>query len=498
MLRQVIKISSGSSLGKLLGLFREILFASFFGTTSTADAYRAAFTTTLSSNLLISETLASAFVPLFRQDRETNARRAWSLFNGLGVLLILLSIAIGAVLYVGAWTWVTWIFPGFSGERLELTVYMLQVMAIGMPFYTASSILINLMMAASDFHLTSIRAFVQNIGVIIALIIAFLWGRPVWIAWGFTGTYLIFFVYGIGWLLKSGILESGWYRHWVDLRSVAKRFWTAVRPLAFLSVLVQGNILLEKAIASLIGPGAVATIDYARLIPETMQVLVVVPIGLVSLAAMGNFKDEEVRERTDRISAMILLVLIPLSGFVLVAAPSLIRLLYARGAFDEASVIQTSQALRGMAVGMWAFCLAYVLQKIYNARMRNREVLRIAGIAVLANAIFNLVFYRHLGLLAIGLGFSLGGIVMTWFYVRGMGGLDRTRQIAWMTLLAAAPYALIGFLLSQYGSVPLLDLSVQIVWAVIFWFTVLGSFPLSRQLLRQFSKRLISVRTPDP
>jgi putative peptidoglycan lipid II flippase len=194
-------------------------------------------------------------------------------------------------------------------------------------------------------------------------------------------------------------------------------------------------------------------------------------------------------------SAMVLLLFVPLSCLVLVSAPYIIHLIYMRGAFSEDSVVITSRALKGMAVGMWAVCLAYVLQKVYNSRIRNREVLRAGAAGILSNALFNIIAYKYLGVMAIGLGFSLGGIVMVWFYMRGMGGLKRTAQTARICLLSVAPYGIIAFLIDNVRQwTPPTGLMVQMSWTVIFWGVIFWFFPPARDILQDLMRKVFSLR----
>jgi putative peptidoglycan lipid II flippase len=372
---------------------------------------------------------------------------------------------------------------------------MLQIMAWGVPLYISSALLMYLEIGSNRFHLATLRPFVQNLGVIIALIIAYLGGQPIWIAWGFTGTYLFFNLYGFLKLIKSGILESGWYHHWHNFRRVAEEFWASMKPMAFFSLIMQINILLEKAIASLIGPGAVAAVDYARLIPDTAQVLIIVPLSLVSLSTMVTLQEIDVKERSDQMIAMVLLLFVPLSGLLAISAHNIIHLIYMRGAFNEDSVFLTSQLLKGMAVGMWAICLSYVLQKVYNARIRNHEVLRIGAIGIFANAVFNLIAYRYIGVLAIGLGFSLGGIIMAWFYIKGMGSLMRTIYTAKICLFAIFPYGILALIIDKaYDWTPLTGLIVQMLWSLLFWGATFWFFPTSRDMLQKLSGKLMSIK----
>jgi putative peptidoglycan lipid II flippase len=297
VLRKVLTLSTGSLLGKLFGLAREILFAALFGTSAAADAYRAAMTATLAPvHLFTSEALNATFIPQFKSEQSNGNRSAWTLFNGIGITLLIISLFLGGLLYFLASPLVGLFFPGFTAMQASLSVQMLQIMSFGIPLYVLSALFISIEIAHEQFHLAALRPLVQNVGIIIAMAIAFIGQSPIWIAWGFTGTYIVFSLSGAAILIKKNILESGWYHNWKDHREVFSQFRTSLKPMLLFSALLQCNIILEKTIASLIGPGAVAAIDYAKMIPETAQLLLIVPLGMVSLSTMVTIGEDRVRE----------------------------------------------------------------------------------------------------------------------------------------------------------------------------------------------------------
>jgi putative peptidoglycan lipid II flippase len=211
---------------------------------------------------------------------------------------------------------------------------------------------------------------------------------------------------------------------------------------------------------------------------------------------MVNFPVSEVTERSDRMSSMVLLIFVPLSGLLLVTAQEIIRLIYQRGAFDEVSVLQTSQALQGMSIGLWAFCLAYLMHRIYNARLRNYDVLSITAKGLLVNALFNILVYRYLGVLAIGLGSSIGRIIMALLFIKGIGEMRVMRKIAKLCLYSIVPYIIIAFLIEYLFSwSPIYYLTVQTLWCLIFWGAIFYTAPMSRDILGQFYKKLISKKS---
>lgn len=495
MLRKVLLLSSGSALGKLLGIVREILLASFFGTSAVADAYRAVMTIVLAPvHLLASEPLNASFIPQFSNKFKLKKAEAWSLFNGFGILLVLTSLVAAAVLYFLSTKLITVLLPGFVGESFDLAVQMIKIMAIGLPFCVVSMLMIALGAGRGRYTAAALRPFVQNLGMIIAILAAFYASQPVWITWGFPGTYVAFTISAVVLMTVTGTLERGWYLCIENIVPVTRRFLRTLKPIAIYSIIVQANLLLEKAIASLIAPGSVASIDYAKLVPETALLLFIAPLGMVSLSEMSTLGKEEVSERSDNISAITLMLTVPLSAFVLINAPDIIGLLFGRGAFDEYSQHTTSMALRGMSVGLWAFCLSYVLLRIYNARFRNSEVLRIAATALLCNALFNIVAYRTLGVLAIGLGFSLYGIISSLFFVRGMREMERMRQIAWICLFAVLPYMGIAIILTYFELSSILSLMMQMCWVMVFWGGVFFIHPVSRIMVKLFVSKITSLK----
>ena len=148
MLKKVLTLSGGSTIGKVFGVLREVLFAIFFGTSTTADAYRAAMAATLAPvHLFTTEALNAAFIPQFSEDRVSNPHSAWSLFNGVSLLLLLLSLIVGGLLFFFARAWVLLLLPGFAEETFDLAVLMLRIMSWGVRLYVFFALIIGLEIA---------------------------------------------------------------------------------------------------------------------------------------------------------------------------------------------------------------------------------------------------------------------------------------------------------------------------------------------------------------
>ena len=494
MLKQVVRLIFAGFLGKLLGVCREVALAGLFGTGAASDSFRAALTATLAPiHLFTSEVLTSTVIPRFRSTHREQPEKAWALFFGAGGLLICVACLLSIVIWWNSQGLLELCFPGFSSEKIVLAAQMLRIMAAGVPFYVLSSLLISLEVGHGAFNLASLRPWLQNTGVLVAIVVAFVADDPRLIAWGFTVAYWVLSSAGFVFLASRGVMTGACWSGFRSMGSALARLWVGMKPLAVFSLLLQANILLEKGVASMVGPGALSAVEYARLIPDTATVLLAMPLGLVSLSSMACLTEEETILNVDRVAATVLLLLVPVSCFITIAAPQLMDLLYGRGAFDSQSIVLTSRVLRGMAVGIWAICLAHALQKILNARFNNYRVLKVGIIGLLVNTSFNLIFYRYLGVLAIGLGCSLGAIVMASLYLRSFGCLKQTLAIGRVCFVSGGIYLLFGITIECIFGETTTGLIISMVAGLVLWGGVYCMCVSCRTLIRYGVQRLRRV-----
>lgn len=475
---------SGSLIGKIIGFLREILFAAFYGTSMIAGAYRAAHTAIfIPIQFFASDTLNAGFLPLYARYRKGDQHQAQHFFWVVSLLLTFISVVLAAVMIQFTEFWARLLFPGFSDREIAITVRFIQVMALGIPFYFLSALFSYLEMGNGGYALSSIRASVQSIGLISGTLAAYYLRAPVLLAWGFTAAYLFLSAYGLFVLLRKNLLFFPKRSFtWTVTRRAVKDFWLAIRYLLILPFFLQGNIAIERAVASLQGVEVVAALDYAKLITETAVVLLAVPLGLASLSEMSHATEAQIRQQLGKVIPVLLLVTIPLSSFLLFHCQEVLSLIYARGHFDEASLFVTEPILFGLAIGLWAQVGGYVLIKFLNAQMRNREVLFIMISALALNAFFNVAFYRLLGPFTLGLGTSLYGIAV---FLLGASAMKIWPSICkpFLTLsLASLLYGILESVLLISGASGILAAFLRFL---LFWSLLIIVTPHLRQVWKE-------------
>jgi len=403
----------GAVFGKLLGFAREVEMARLLGANIVADSFRGALTGVLLPVAPIqSDMLPSVLIPLHRSWCEAGSEEGGQAQRSaaLAILLTLFAALVAAAVYALAAPWVGVLVGQFDAEARALTVQFVRVMALAIPASVLSACLSSIEIAVGRSRISTIRASVQNLSMMAGIAIMAVAGQPLAIPLSFVVAFNLVAAYGVMALWREGTIQPGGVGPAL-LAEVGGAFWRRFRPLLAIPLADQGNILLERLLASGIAIGAVASLDYARTLTESAFYLVSQPIGYVVLTrAAGQARASEAD--IERISRVLLAVGVPASVFIAVFATDIVRVVFARGAFDEHAVLLTTGALRGISLGLWASTLGWVLLRMVNATGRNGAAAAIVVTAYAANALVNLAAVPVLGTLGLGLGEAARGLLL--------------------------------------------------------------------------------------
>ena len=392
--RPAIVIGLATALSRVLGLFREQLFAALVGASAFADAYVAAFRIpNLVRDLVAEGALAQAVVPAFAAERDrAGLASAYQLGTrvarivGLIVAVVAAALALAAPAVVGALVGDFAAAPG----KLELTAELLRVMAGYLPLVALAAVAMAMSTAQSRFVAPALGPALFNVVSIagaLALALAGCGPRAVVIGWA-----VITVVAGAAQLALQTIAlgRAGW-RPRLGPPSVARRGQVAAVVRALVPAMIgvaalQLNVFVATILAS--GePGAVAYLNYAF---RFLQL----PLGVfaIAIATVATTRLAEAAARGDRAAMAaelaaglrwVILSGVPAAvGLIVIGAP-IIALLYQHGRFDAADTDATARALTGFALGLPAYAAVKVLAPAWFAIGRAR-VTMIAALAAVA------------------------------------------------------------------------------------------------------------------
>jgi putative peptidoglycan lipid II flippase len=399
----------GAVFGKVLGFAREVEMARLLGANIVADSFRGALTAVLLPVAPVqSDMLPSVLIPLHRSWSEQGDPAPRS--AALAILLTLFATLVAVAVYALAAPWVGVLVGQFDAEARALTVQFVRVMSLAIPASVLSACLSSIEIAVGRSRIATIRASVQNLSMMAGIAIMALAGQPLAIPLSFVVAFNLVAAYGAVTLWREGTISAAGL-HPGLLAEVGRAFWRRFRSLLAIPLADQGNILLERLLASGIAVGAVASLDYARTLTESAFYLVSQPIGYVVLTRAAGRAHAD-KADVQRISRVLLAVGVPASVFIAVFASDIVRVVFARGAFDEHAVLLTTGALRGISLGLWASTLGWVLLRMVNATGRNGAAAVIVVTAYAGNALVNLAAVPMLGTLGLGLGEAARGLLL--------------------------------------------------------------------------------------
>lgn len=388
-----VMVGAGIFLSRIVGLVRERVIATCFGTSLYADVFGAALRLpNVLQNLLGEGTLSASFIPVYSellgQGRHHDAGRlagaVFALLLAVAGGIALLGISLAPVL-VAVFT------PGFEGERRELMVTMLRILFPMTGVLVLSAWALGILNSHRKFFVPYFAPVLWNVAIIAALLI-FNGRLPldsllIASAWGALAGGLLQFGFQLPWVLK---LEKS-----VRLNlgrgdaSVAEVVRNALPALLGRGV-VQLSAYVDLVLASLLAIGAVSRLRYA-------QTLYVLPVSLFAMSVAAAALPELARERAGAIDALRIRAVEALRRVSFFVVPSFVAFvalgdvlvagIYRSGKFNAADVTLVWITLAAYSAGLLASTHARIYQSAFFALRDTRTTARIAALRVITSAL---------------------------------------------------------------------------------------------------------------
>lgn len=358
-----------TALGKVLGLLKNVILASRFGTSAEMDSYLVAFAVVFLLIGWFKLPIRGGFVPLFSKRLEEGGEAdAWGATGIFLSNLSLIVLVISAAGSAAAPLIVRLIAPGFGPESYATAVSLTRVMMIGVFFSTVAGFLTNIYHCYRNFSVPGLVLPAYNTIMVVAAY--FLSVRM-----GIRG--LAVGVIG-GSVAQLAIQLPIVWRHRrhmklrVDLRHP---MFTGVLRLAVpLLIGMAGAKLdgvIDRVFASMLSEGSISALAYALRLTELPREIIVLAFSTIlfpffsRIAARGDL--EVLGERMMLAVRTTFFVLLPVSVAMAVMGGPLVRILFQRGAFDEQSVWATVSALVLYTPTIWALGITTIMTAAFMA-----------------------------------------------------------------------------------------------------------------------------------
>jgi putative peptidoglycan lipid II flippase len=458
--RNTAIFSLATGLSRVLGLAREIVAASFFGTKGPASAFTIAFQIpNLVSNLFANAALSAAFVPVFTdllaQGRKREAFRLastlfWIMLIALGAVTAFFVLAAGVImpLFTG---------PTFNGALDVLTVGLSQILFPVVLLLGLNGLLVGVLQSYEHFTIPAISPAVWNVVIIVLLVVlhphfhgGYEDGRQM-----YAYAIAILVATFVQLLMAFGALGRIDFRlqmtiDWHDPR--IRQVFTLMLPVTIGLGIVNLDQLINSVFGTLVSDEAPRAIDNAfriYMLPQGLFSVAVATVLFPTLSRMASRREVgSMRKAIGVGMRQINLLLIPASVFIIVLTTPIVRLVFERGQFNARSTELVSIALFWFAFSLPFGGLNLLLTRVFFAVQRPWIPTRLAALNMVVDIVVSIGLYKPFGIAGLIIGTVVANAVMTalqLYYLRiGFNGRLDGAQTTMITVRIAVAAVLLG------------------------------------------------------
>ncbi|HEX6622679.1 MAG TPA: murein biosynthesis integral membrane protein MurJ, partial [Pyrinomonadaceae bacterium] len=393
-------VGAGILLSRIVGLLRQRVFAYYLGTSDAMDAFQAAFRIpNFLQNVFGEGALSASFIPVYakllaNKEREEADRVAGAVFSILALVTSLVVLA--GVFAAPVLTDI--IARGFEGEKRDLTVTLVRILFPGAGLLVLSAWCLGILNSHRRFFLSYSAPVIWNVAIIAALVWAGTPARGAALSnlgvWGEVARYVAWGAV-VGSALQFGVQLPTVFRLLEGLRLSLAASNTNVRTVIrnFLPVFVSRGVVqisafVDEMIATFLGTGAVAALNYTQSLYTLPVSLFGMSVSAAELPAMSSAigsRDEvaaQLRKRLDAGLRQISFFIVPSIVAMLTLGDAMVGALYRTGNFSHGDVLYVWTILAGSAVGLLPTTLGRLYSSTFYALHDTRTPFRFAVLHV--------------------------------------------------------------------------------------------------------------------
>lgn len=396
LLRSTTVFASLTMISRVLGLVRDVVIATVFGSSASTDAFFVAFKIPNFMRRLFAEgAFSQSFVPVLSGYREKHSQEeVRGLVSRASGTLALILLVLTVLVIAGA-DWVVLLFaPGFTDDPQSFALAR-DMLRITFPYLLFISLVACAQGVLNTYGIFGPPAFAPVL-LNLTMIASAWWWAPQF-AEPITALAVAVFIAGVlqlllmlPWLRRTGMLA--WPRWgWKD--SGVKRILTLMLPAIFGSSVAQINLLVDTILASFLITGSISWLYYSDRLVEFPLGVFGVALGTVILPRLSSQHAAGSPERFSRTLDWALrwgvLIAIPAAVGLAVMAGPILTSLFHYGAFTEGDARAASLSLIAYSLGLLGFIMVKILAPGFFARQDMKSPVKYAAVSMLCNMLLS-------------------------------------------------------------------------------------------------------------
>lgn len=438
MLKSSGAMAAATLTSRVLGMVREMVYASFMGNGWVASAFFMAFQVpNLFRRLLGEGALTAAFIPIFKQKEVRDGHgEMWRSANAVISGLVTSAGLITALAVAG----ISVALPHVRGET-QLMLELLRFMFPYMLLACLAAVLIGMANARGHFFVPALGAVILNVVMIasVLLLAPHLGRKPEEQIFGLAIGVVLAGIAQAFFQLPSLYREGfryQWVSPWNDatVREVVRKMLPGSIGVAAFQI----NVLLTQCFSFWFDPTIVSTFNYSVRLMELPQGMFGVSLATYLLPTLSGLAAEkkypEFRQVLGHGLSHLAMANLLAAAMALTLAQPIVRLIFEHGKFGPEATQRVSLALACLAPGLLMFSMNNIFARAFYALNDIQTPMKISVFCLAVNlgvAFWFLKYFQHSGIggevglaLANTLSAAINVSLLTYTLRRKLGRLD--------------------------------------------------------------------------
>lgn len=439
-------VAAAFIVSRLLGLLREVLIASQFGTSPEYDAYVAAFRIPdLLFLVVMSGAFGSAFIPVFggfigRRDYA----KAWALASTVLTYTVVILLFVAQIVFFFAGPLIgTLIAPGLGEDQRDLAVNLTRMLLLSPLLLGLGAAAKGMLEAQDAFTLPAIAPILYNVGIIFGAVVLAPEYGTYGLAYGvIVGAAAHATMQFVDLALRGWSFRPSFNMSTDGLGTVAR----LMAPRIVGQAAFQVNIIVMTNFGSRQGESRVSALNYAYqlfMLPHGVLALSLSTVIFPLMARQFELgQHEEMKQTLTRALGPLLFLTFPAAIGLIAFRESIVQTILQFGTFTEESTQLVAVALAYFAVGLIAFAVVEAITRAFYAMQDTLTPVIAAVLTVAANIGLSWLLAPILGhgglALSISITTTVEAAVLLFVLYRRIGGLGSPLLVSVLRTSAAA------------------------------------------------------------
>ncbi len=429
---------------KILGLFRDSVLASAYGTGKYAAVYSTANSISTILFAVIGTALATSLIPLYNKlASEDSTERAMGFLNSVVNLVVIVCLSIAGLGIIFAGPLVKVFAPGYQGDVYTLCVQYTRILLPSIVFVGLANIFTSYLQIKKRYVIPGFIGMPYSIIIIVSIYLS-LKTSPMVLVIGTLVAISAKALFQLPFVYKEGYR----YRPKINLNDpVMKDMMILILPVVIGVGANQINSIVDKSLASLLGTEVVASFSYAIKLYEFVQALFITSILAVIYPRLSSMI---VSDRMDsflnslkKTMNVIIVALVPIIVGCIVLSRQIVEVLFQRNAFTSKDTTMTASILWIYVIGILAFALRDVLTRGFYSMEDSKTPMINSIISIVFNISLNLILVKPLGYKGLAIATAVSAYIGLLLFNRSMrkkieGYSSRDNYIVFVKSLFAA------------------------------------------------------------